>query len=162
MNKFRDEEWLINKLYYIWEEYFSDIPRKNLVLIKYGRNSKWQLGSIKWARKNTRIKGLMKNKGLQEFYKQQDDKRITVITVTKRFQNPDVPEFVVDNTIAHEICHYVHGFSSPLKQIYRNPHQGGIINKELSGRGLGTNHKKAKKWIKENWRNILENEKRGT
>jgi hypothetical protein len=141
-------------MYYLWEEYFSDVPRQNLVLIKFGRNSKWQLGSIKWANRKTRIKGLMKSKKLQEFYQAQDDKRITVITITKKFQDPEIPEYVVDSTIAHEICHYVHGFSSPLKQIYKTPHQGGIIKKELTGRGLGKVHTDAKKWLKENWKDF--------
>lgn len=151
MEKQRTNKWLIDRLYYIWEEYFSDVPRKNLVLIKFGRSSRAQLGSIKWANGKTRIKGLMKNRDLQEFYKAQDDKRITVITVTQKFKNLEIPEYVVDATIAHELCHYTHGFSSPLKQLYKHPHKGGIIRKELEGRGFGERHKKAKKWLKENW-----------
>ncbi len=155
MQNKRTNKWLIERLYYIWENYFADVPRKNLVLIKFGRNSNRQLGSIKWARKNTRIKGLMKSKKLQEFYNSQDDKRITVITITKKFQDETIPDYVIDNTIAHEICHYVHGFSSPLKQQYRTPHQGGIIKRELSGRGFADTHKKAKKWIKDNWNHAI-------
>ncbi|KKQ03633.1 MAG: hypothetical protein US14_C0033G0001, partial [candidate division WS6 bacterium GW2011_WS6_36_26] len=32
----RDRKYLENLMYDLWEEYFSDIPRKNLVLIKFG------------------------------------------------------------------------------------------------------------------------------
>lgn len=157
MHKLRTNKWLIDRLYYLWEEHFSDVPRKNLVLIKFGRNAKWQLGSIKWATRRTRIKGLMKSKKLRDYYKAQDDKRITVITITKKFQNLEIPEYVVDSTISHEICHYVHGFSSPLKQLYKTPHQGGVIRKELARRGLAPIHKKAKQWLKENWKNFSVN-----
>ena len=152
MIKERTNKWLVDKLYYIWENYFADVPRKNLVVIKFGRSSRSQLGSIKWATNRTRIKGLMKNKDLQNFYKAQDDKRITVITVTQKFKKLEIPDYVVESTIAHELCHYVHGFSSPLKQIYRNPHQGGVIKKELSRRGFGEIHKKAKIGLKKYWR----------
>lgn len=153
MTDTRDDKWLIDRLYYIWENYFADIPRKNLVLIKFGRSSKSQLGSIKWATNRTRIKGLMKKRDLREFYEAQDDKRITVITITQKFKHLEIPEYVVDSTIAHELCHYVHGFSSPLEQRFKNPHKGGVIRKELAGRGFEKTHKMAKKWLKENWRN---------
>lgn len=148
----RDNDFLADNLYDIWENHFSDVPRKNLVVIKFGRSSKRQLGSIKWANKRTKIKRLLKNKEVQEEYKVQDDNRITVITITRKFKDPSVPEYVLRDTIAHELCHYTHGFHSPLKQLYNNPHQGGIIRKELEARGLGSSHKKARKWIKENWK----------
>ena len=138
-------------MYCLWEEHFADVPRKNLVIIKFGRSSTRQLGSIKWARKNTHIKSLINRKEIQDSHKAQDDKRITVITITKKFQNQEIPEYVVKATIAHEIVHYVHGFNSPLKQIYQHPHQGGIIRKELESRDLGVLHTTARRWLKENW-----------
>ncbi len=58
----RDEEFLENILYDLWENHFPDIPRKNLVLIKFGKYSTRQLGSIKLANKRTKIKSLLKNK----------------------------------------------------------------------------------------------------
>jgi hypothetical protein len=147
----RTNKWLAERMYDIWEEHFADVPRRNLVLIKFGRSSSRQLGSIKWAGKKTRIKSLMKKSELKKYHATQDDKRITVITITKNFMNPEIPDYVVDATIAHEIVHYAHGFSSPLKQTYRFPHQGGVVRKELAERGLGTIQKKAKSWLRQHW-----------
>jgi hypothetical protein len=149
----RDREFLEKILYNLWENYFCDIPRKNLVLIKYGKYSKRQLGSIKLANKRTKIKGLLKQKG--EEYGIQDDKSITVITVTRYFQNEIVPELVVRATIAHELCHYAHGFSSPLQKRFQKPHQGSVVNKELKKRGLFKKQKEVDKWLKENWLDII-------
>ncbi len=149
----RNTQFLENTLYDLWENHFCDIPRKNLVLIKYGKYSKRQLGSIKLANKRTKIKGLLKNK--EQDYIAQDDKRITVITVTRYFQNEIVPEFVVRATIAHELCHYAHGFSSPLQKRFEKPHQGSVIKKELKKRGLLEKQIEADRWFKENWLDII-------
>lgn len=151
----RNSEYLENLLYEIWEDHFCDIPRKNFVIIKYGKYSKRQLGSIKLANKHTKIKGILNEK--KEDYNIQDDKSITVITVTRYFQNDVVPEFVVRSTIAHELCHYAHGFSSPLQKRFQKPHQGSIIKKELQKRGLLEEQKKTDKWLKENWLDIISN-----
>jgi hypothetical protein len=123
------------------------------VLIKFGKKSKRQLGSIRWVRRGTGVKSLM-SKRIDE-HKMQDDKRISLITITKYFQDERVPEYVVDGTIAHELVHYVHGFHSPLKQLYRHPHKGGIVRKELAKRGLGEVHNEAEKWLKGEWRKYL-------
>lgn len=147
----RTNLWLEKKLYSIWENFFADVPRKNLVIIKFGRSSRRQLGSIKWANPNTRIKSIMKKKQFHTQHKVQDDKRITVITITRKFKDLSIPEYVVESTIAHELCHYTHGFSSPMKQIYRHPHKGGIVRRELKGRGLDKKYSQSKKWIKEHW-----------
>ena len=56
----RDNKYLENLLYELWEEYFPDVPRKNFVIIKFGKYSKRQLGSIKKANEKTKIKRLMK------------------------------------------------------------------------------------------------------
>lgn len=149
----RDREFLEKILYDLWENYFCDIPRRNLVLIKYGKYSKRQLGSIKLANKRTKIKGLLKQK--EKDYDTQDDKSITVITVTRYFKEEVVPEFVVRATIAHELCHYAHGFSSPLQKRFQKPHQGSVIKKELEKRGLLEEQGKVDKWLKENWMDIV-------
>ena len=145
----RNNQWLETLMYDIWEEYFNDIPRKNYVLIKFGKRAKRQLGSIKWVRGRTKVKGLLKDR--VEEIQSQDDTRITVITITSLFKGKAVPKYVVVSTIAHEMVHYAHGFFSPLKQIYNHPHQGGVIRKELEERGLGKIHRRSKKWLKEKW-----------
>lgn len=142
----RDNEWLQNKMYELWENHFADVPRRNLVIIKFGRGSKRQLGCITWANAKTR--------GISKFlsnYKFEDDKRISVIRITSKFKNPEIPDEVVMATIAHEMCHYAHGFNSPLKQIYNHPHKGGVIRKELEKRDLGDVYKFSKRWLKSNW-----------
>ncbi len=149
----RDNKYLENTLYEIWEKYFPDVPRKNLVIIKFGKYSKRQLGSIKRANEKTKIKRLMqKYKDLLEI---QDERSISVITITKYFQNESVPEYVITSTIAHELCHYTHGFNSPLKKQFRYPHQGGIVNKEMDKRGLKDIRTKTKRWLKENWSKFI-------
>ena len=149
----RNNEYLEDRLFSIWEEYFLDIPRKNLVLIKFGKYSKRQLGSIKWATKDTKINSILKKK--KDEYLNQDDSRISVISITRYFQNLNIPEYVIDGTIAHELVHYVHGFHSPLEKKYNHPHKGGIVKKELIKRGLGDVYKQSEVWLKENWRKVI-------
>ncbi len=151
----RDNEWLEERMYTIWESYFNDIPRHNLVVIKFGKRSKRLLGSIQWATNRTRgvskIVARMQKAYGPGFHEQFEDKRISLITITKLYQDPAVPDFIVDSTIAHEMIHYAHGFSSPLKQVYAHPHKGGVIRKEMVARGMEMVWRKAKKWLKEHW-----------
>lgn len=149
----RDNKYLENILYDLWDNHFCDVPRKNLVVIKFGKYSKRQLGSIKLANRYTKIKGLMKKR--REELEVQDEKSVTVITVTRYFQNEIVPEYVIRATIAHELCHYTHGFQSPLEKVFDHPHRGNVIKKELAKRDLLDQEKEAEKWLKENWLKIV-------
>jgi len=149
----RDRKYLENLMYDLWENNFCDVPRKNLVLIKFGKYSKRQLGSIKMANNSTKIKGLLR-KNIED-YDAQDDKRVTVITITKYFQDEQVPDYVVKATIAHELCHYTHGFSSPLEKRFDKPHQGNVINKELKKRDLLESQNMADDWLKKNWLHVV-------
>ena len=149
----RDNKYLENILYDLWDNHFCDVPRKNLVVIKFGKYSKRQLGSIKLANKYTKIKGLMRKR--KEELEVQDEKSVTVITVTRYFQNEIVPEFVIRATIAHELCHYTHGFQSPLEKRFDHPHRGNVIKKELAKRDLLDQEKETEKWLKENWLKIV-------
>lgn len=149
-NQIRDNSWLESLLFELWENHFNDVPRKNLVIIKFGKGSMRQLGCIRLA--NPKTRGISKK--LKELHIQ-DEKNISVITVTNYYKDPEVPEYVVRETIAHEMCHYAHGFNSPLQKIYNHPHKGGIIRKELEKRGLGDVHKQAKVWLRSNWINLI-------
>ncbi|RJO60944.1 hypothetical protein C4544_04215 [candidate division WS5 bacterium] len=133
----RDDKWLFQKLDEIWDRHFSDVPQNNDVLIKFGRRAKQRLGSIKQETKN-RKDLLNKN-------------RKTIITINGIFKDEEIPEYVVIATIAHEMCHYTHGFSSPLEQKFPNPHQGGIVTKEMKARGFDKELKLQKKWLKDVW-----------
>lgn len=149
----RDDKFLEEMLYELWENHFCDVPRQNFVVIKFGKYSKRQLGSIKLAREGTKIKGLMKKR--EDELHAQDIQSVTVITITRYFQHDIVPEFIIRSTIAHELCHYTHGFHSPLQKQFDHPHQGNVINKELAKRDLLEEQLKADIWLKENWLNIV-------
>lgn len=123
----RDDKWLLSRLDHLWSKYFSDINQVNTILIRFGRHARFRLGSIKF------------NRTTQHSY----------ITITAMFKNPAVPLEVVDHTIAHELCHYTHGFSSPNPRLHKYPHHGGVIRRELEGRGLGSLVKAYQRWLKE-------------
>lgn len=111
----RTDSWLLSRLDFLWDNYFADVSQVNKVYIRFGRFSKLRLGSI-------RLEPATKS---------------SYITITSMFRDESVPQEVVDHTIAHELCHYAHGFSSPIPRLHKYPHHGGIIKKELSSRKLG-------------------------
>lgn len=129
----RDKFFLKMRIDYLWNEYFKDIPRSNQVDICFGRRAGKRLGSIR----------------------QRLDHTDTLITINGHFCDKKIPDYVIDATIVHELCHYAHGFSSPLPQLSRFPHRGGMVNKELFKRGLGGLLKKETKWLNKNWSNYL-------
>lgn len=139
----RDNSWLELKLDNIWREYFFDIERVNNVTIKFGKRARARLGSIKQLHS----------------HRQQNDND-SVITLTGYFKDERVPEYIIDLTIAHELCHYAHGFSSPHPQISKHPHSGGVVDNELKVRGLEKQLKDQKKWLKEVWPTLIDKPKR--
>jgi hypothetical protein len=145
----RDNAWLKNKLDLLWSQYFSDIKKKNEVVIKFGRKARTRLGSIKLIQ-NAKVK--------TQKYDGHPMARLnnnSTITLTGFFQDERVPEYIIDLTIAHELCHYAHGFSSPLPQLSEYPHQGGIVDSELAKRGFGPQLQAQKKWLKTEWIKIV-------
>lgn len=94
--------------------------------IKFGRRSKLRLGSIKYDR----------------------HKKSSYITITSLFRDPQIPVEVVDHTIAHELIHYTHGFSSPHERQHRYPHSGGVVKQEMEARGMLHLHQAYKQWVK--------------
>lgn len=122
----RDDRWLLSRLDHLWSTYFADVKQINPVFIKFGRYSKYRLGSIKLDRRSKR----------------------SYITITSMFKDPSVPVEVIDHTIAHELGHYTHGFSSPKPKMHRYPHHGGVIKKELHARGMFSLTKAYAAWLK--------------
>jgi len=133
INKIRNNKWLLKITRELWQEHFSDIPIQNDVVVLFSRYNKRVLGSIKYEPKTKK----------------------TLIRLSSHFRGNKIPLYVLRATLAHEIAHYAHGFSSPHKRMYRYPHQGGVIKKELERRGLGRLEKESKKWLKANWENYL-------
>lgn len=129
----RDNAWLNKKLENILRDYFPEVEIKNQIIIKFGQKARTRLGSIRKAKNGSD----------------------TAITITGYFQNEQAPEYLINLTIAHELCHYAHGFFSPLPKLSRYPHQGGIVDKELIDRGLGRELANQKTWLKSNWKNIV-------
>lgn len=131
----RDNKWLKDRLVQLWQRYFADIKLQNEVFVRFGLKAKTRLGSIKFGRRRQTPR--------------------TYITVTGFFRDESIPDFMVDSVLAHELVHYAHGFYSPHSKLFRYPHQHGVVNKELTKRGLGDIIRLQKRWLKQNWRSYL-------
>ncbi len=124
----RDENWLKTRTDQIWQLLFPDVPKLNHV--------------------KTRFKGKWKNKfGHIKRLKSQD----TEIAINGLFKEEIIPEYIIDLTIAHELIHYSHGFSSPLPRKYKHPHAGGVVTRELKARGFEHLLRKEKQFVKNDW-----------
>jgi hypothetical protein len=131
----RDETWLQQMLDKIWDNYFQDVPQANDVRIVFGRKAKRRLGSI----------------SLDPV-----DGKTSLIVVNSIFKDENIPEFVIEATVFHELTHYAHGFNSPLDQAQRHPHAGGVMRREFADRGLLELYLQQKRWLKEHWPSVLE------
>ncbi len=129
----RTDYTLFHHLSLIWREHFSDVERVNPVVIEFGRAARTRLGSITLDKPSN----------------------ISRITISHLLAYDLVPDVVLNATIAHELVHYTHGFSSLRPRIFRHPHQGGIILKEFRARGLYPTHLEARRWLRANWRKIV-------
>ena len=136
----RDDAWLVERLRMVWGRYFNDVERVNEVVISFGRRASNRLGSI---------------------YQEPRGQKRSIITITGFFRDYDVPDFVVETVIAHELAHYAHGFSSPHRQLYRHPHEGGVVTKELRRRGMGDSLRLQKAWLKRHWRTYVLSQRKG-
>ena len=123
----RDNVWLLSRLDYVWSKHFTDVDQTNPLFIRFGRYSKYRLGSI-------RLNKHTKN---------------SFIVITNMFQDQSIPQEVIDHTIAHELVHYAHGFSSIRPRLHKYPHAGGVVKKEMEERGMGYLYKAYKNWVKE-------------
>ncbi len=128
----RDAAWLASRVQAIWQKHFADIPQDTLVEVQWGQRSYRRLGSI-----------MLKQPPSSRAYSQ--------ITISSLLQDIEIPTLVIDQIIAHEIVHYVHGFGSERKRDLRHPHQGGVIVKEFQKRGLWELYRYYQSWMKVNW-----------
>jgi len=132
----RNDEWLKKRLDQIWDNFFPEVKRKNNVIIRFKGKSINQFGYIKKVKKDT------------------------LIVINSLFRDERVPSFIVYNTIAHELVHYMHGFQSPLEKKYKHPHRGGIVEKELRKKGFAELIEKEKEWTKDRWEKVFKEIKR--
>ncbi len=133
----RDNRWLQELLDTTWDSYFSDIAQDNDVRIVFGRRAKRRLGSISLDPAN---------------------REVSVITMNGIFKSEEIPEFVIQATLVHELTHYAQGFNSPLAQAQAHPHAGGVMKREFTERGLLELYLNQKRWLKINWPQVLAKE----
>lgn len=156
----RDYAWLQNQLELLLKKYFPDMPITNPIEIHFGREAKFRFGSIRLEGRKKISNFKIQIPNLRALIKQESDKgdipQKSIITITSMFSKLDIPEDVVLYTISHELCHYAHGFSSTNKRMFRHPHHGGVVNKELEKRGAGHLVKAYKLWLKQYRQSILE------
>jgi hypothetical protein len=145
----RKNSYLREQLNNLCEKYFPEIDPQKDVVISFGRRAGQRLGSIK---REVIRPGLKMGRILIRPITYGD---LSIVTITGYFRDEQVPEYVVLGTIAHELVHYVHGFSSPRPQLYDHPHKGKVVQRELIKRGLGDIHYDSEKWLKKNWRNYV-------
>ena len=133
----RDNAWLQQLLDTTWDSYFSDVAQDNDVRIIFGRRAKRRLGSISLD---------------------PNDRSVSIITMNGIFKSPEIPEFVIQATLVHELTHYAQGFNSPLAQAQPHPHAGGVMKREFTERGLIELYLTQKRWLKINWPKVLARE----
>ena len=124
----RDDLWLRNRLDIVWDKIIPEVERKNEVVIRF---------KGKWKNKFAHIK-MLKNGS-------------TEIAINSLFRYPDIPDFILETTIAHELIHYMHGFQSPYEQKFKHPHKGGVVDKEIKKRGYDFLFSLEQDWVKKNW-----------
>lgn len=122
----RDQVWLEAVLQEVWTTAFPDLVAQNRVEIRFGRAARTRLGSIRMAR----------------------DGSVSTILMNRLFRDERVPREMVAVTVAHELTHYLHGFSSPLPRQYKSPHAGGVVTRDLKARGFGPALVRQKRWLK--------------
>jgi hypothetical protein len=128
----RDVRWLEERVRLLRENHFADVAQGYPIVVRFGTRAQRRFGSI------TSRNG------------------VSHIMVNLLYANPEVPVYVVDETLAHELAHYAHGFGSGLPRLYEDPHRGGVVDKELVKRGLGEVHLKAKAWRETHWGNVYD------
>ena len=120
----------------IWQTYFADVPRVNQVEIAYCQPWKRRLGLIRLSLDNT----------------------TSFIGLNALLQLPEVPEYILITTIAHELTHYAHGFGSPLPRLHKHPHANNVVKRELEQRGLGETLHLCDAWIDSQWFSFYDRE----
>ena len=126
--------YLAKKTASLVRENFSDKGITNLLLVKTGSKWKRTLGHIKTV---------------------ESSEYGSMIEINPLLFDLEVPEFVLDYVIMHELTHYFQGFASNHEKKHKHPHRGGIVEKELARLGWGEIQEKSDVWIKTNWTKIL-------
>jgi hypothetical protein len=133
------DKYLAAKAAALIRENFGERGVTNLLIVRWGkRASKNVLGHIKPVES--------KDFG-------------SIIEINPLLKSLEVPEYVLEYVLMHELTHYFQGFGSNHTRKHKHPHRGGIVEKEMARHGWREITEKAEKWIKENWKNTLMNAK---
>lgn len=128
----RDDTWLAQRLEQIWNLLYPDVEKLNHVSVRFKGRWKNKFGHI------TTI-----------------NHKDSEIVVNGLLKHPQVPEYMIDITLAHELAHYAHGFHSPHKRKYKHPHAGGVVTRELKKRGFGHMLRLERDFLKKQWPKIV-------
>jgi hypothetical protein len=131
------DKYLATKAASLIRENFPERGITNLLVVKWGRKSKTKLGHIT----------LLKDKEYG-----------SIIEINPYLKSLEVPEYVLDYVLMHELTHYFQGFGSNHNRKAKYPHKGKIVEKELERHGWKEITEKAEQWIKENWKSIIAKE----
>ncbi|MCC6729662.1 MAG: M48 family metallopeptidase [Chthonomonadales bacterium] len=123
----RDDVWLACRVSHLWDLYYADVIPGYPIDAHFGPRARRRFGSI-------RARG-----------------RTCLILVNGLFAHPDVPDYVVDATLVHELAHYVHGYGSGTRRLHANPHQGGVVDREMELRGCLFLEDRAAAWRRRHW-----------
>jgi hypothetical protein len=123
----RDDGWLEERRGHLWNAYYGDARAGYPIVAKFGPRARYRFGSIFSHNKTCRI------------------------LVNGLFAHPEVPEYVVDATLVHEMAHYIHGYGSGLRRLHAHPHRGGVVDNEMRARGCYHLEEKARAWRKTQW-----------
>jgi len=126
--------YLAKKTASLIRENFSERGVTNLLVVKTGGKWKRTLGHIK----------TLENREYG-----------SLIEINPFLFDLEVPEYVLDYVIMHELTHYFQGFASNHEKKHKHPHRGGIVEKELERLGWKEIQEKSDIWIKANWTKIL-------
>jgi hypothetical protein len=118
-------------------ENFQDRDITNLLVVKWGKRWRNTLGHIK-PLENTEFGSL--------------------IEINSLMKSTEIPEFVLDSVLMHELVHYFQGFGSNHERKSKHPHKGGVVDKELARLGWTEITGKSDAWIKANWHAMVTRE----
>jgi len=125
------DDLLAETLSRMLSEHFTDIPHPEEIEVGVGRRSRRRLGTVRRGPNGPSI------------------------TINPLLLLDGVPEYVLDATMAHELCHVVHGYGT-LHRPKHPPHRGGRVTAELRARGLHAMTDRADAWIRSQWTNWYE------
>ncbi len=129
------DNYLARKAAQLIRENFAERGVTNFLVVKTGQ---------KWSRTLGHIKTL------------EDKEYGSMIEINPLLFDLDVPEYVLDYVIMHELTHYFQGFGSNHEKTHKHPHRGGVVEKELERLGWEEIQKKADVWLKDGWAKILQ------